>query len=186
MRTVVNTRCEEFRFRARFPEQFERELDEVEWFAQLGEPSPWDGDCQRIFGWDQWPGPENAQGEAFDGALQEMHDLTFAHSPVPEAELWLVFDRTLMKVKALARAALGVEGEGDSWDPPTACIWSAGYTAALIMCVLASGWSVPDDLVEIWNWYAAGHWPSSFAGYPGDEGIRSGEKLVFPRQLLVC
>lgn len=48
-------------------------------------------------------------------------------------------------------------------DAPTQCARDAGYTAALIGCVVACDWTVPEDLAELWNWYQAGHWPSGFA-----------------------
>jgi hypothetical protein len=65
-------------------------------------------------------------------------------------------------------------------------VWEAGFTAALVACVLACGWPLPDDLVEVWAWFEAGHWPSGFAGKPGDlPGDRYGGRLAFPRQLLV-
>jgi hypothetical protein len=71
----------------------------------------------------------------------------------------------------------------DAWHGPTLCVWQAAYAAGLIMCVLGSGWPVPEDLAEEWNWYLAGHWPAGLAGYPG--GGPSRNRLTFPRRLLV-
>jgi hypothetical protein len=65
------------------------------------------------------------------------------------------------------------------------CVWVAAYVAGLIGCVLASGWPVPDDLVELWNWFEAGHWPASFAAEPGDGRDTFEDESSFPRQLLV-
>jgi hypothetical protein len=48
----------------------------------------------------------------------------------------------------------------DAWHAPAQCVHAAGYVAALIACVLACGWPVPEDLAEMWNWFEAGHWPS--------------------------
>jgi hypothetical protein len=34
----------------------------------------------------------------------------------------------------------------DAWHAPAQCVHAAGYVAALIACVLACGWPVPEDL----------------------------------------
>src|SRR6266704_3395612 len=78
--------------------------------------------------------------------------------------------------------AVPFAGDQDAWHAPTQCVWDAAYWTALVACVLACGWAVPDDLVEVWNWYADGHWPSGFADEPGDG---PGWQLVYPRRLLV-
>ncbi|WP_433330803.1 hypothetical protein [Spirillospora sp. CA-294931] len=159
---------------ARTPDEFERALDGVAWFANLGRPSRWDAGCVRIHDWDDWPGPENPLGEAFAEAYQEIRD----HVD-PDQEL---FDRVHAAVMDRARTAVPFEPDQDSWHGPTLCVWEAAHVAALIVCVLARGWDVPDDLVEQWNWYEAGHWPSSFADDPAD--TPTGD-LTFPRRLLV-
>lgn len=185
VRTVANTRRDR-RITARSPDEFERELDEAAWFAHLGKPSPWDGNCVRIFAWDQWPGPENALGEASGYASQDLYDRIFAASPLAADDLQMLFDRGHATVMSRARPAVPFDPKEDAWRAPTQCVWQAAYTAGLIMCVLASGWPVPDDLVEEWNWYEAGHWPSGFARDPADRpGDRSGNQLTFPRRLLV-
>lgn len=85
-----------------------------------------------------------------------------------------------------ACGAVPFDPGGDAWNAPTQCVHAAGYVAALIACVLARGWPVLDDLVEMWNWFEAGHWPSGFAGKPGDRlAGRPGRQLAFPRRLLV-
>ncbi len=181
--TVANTR-RDHRFSARTAGEFERRLAGVLWFAHLGEPSPWAGGCARIFAWTQWPGPENALGEAFGQALQDIHDRIFAACPAA-GDLQAVFDR--VRASAMSHAGVAVRFDPDrDWHAPTQCVYVAGYVAVLIACVLACGWPVPDDLAEMWNWFEAGHWPSGFADEPGDRVAgRSGMQLVFPRRLLV-
>lgn len=182
VRTIANTRRDR-RVTAQSPEEFERELSEIAWFRHLGEPSRWDSGCVRIFAWDQWPGPENALGEAFALAQQEVHDRIFAASQLVADDLRMLFDRGQSAV--MDRVPFDPY-EGDSWHGPSACVWNAAYTAGLMMCVLANGWPVPDDLVEQWNWYEAGNWPTGFAADPTDgPDDRSGEHLIFPRRLLV-
>jgi hypothetical protein len=184
--TVANTRRGR-PLTARSPDEFERELGMVEWFAHLGEQSPWDGSCARIFAWDQWPGPEDPLVEAFSCASQERYDRAFAASPLPASDLQHLFDRGHSAVTSLARNAVPFDPEEDAWHGPTQCVWQAAYTGGLIMCVLGSGWAIPDDLVEEWNWYCAGHWPSGFASDDptARPDHRSGSQLSFPRWLLV-
>jgi hypothetical protein len=167
--TVANTR-QDHQIGARTADEFERVLAGVAWFAHLGEPSPWDGGCERISAWEQWPGPHDLLDETFHQSLQGIHDGIFAAcSPTAADGLQVLFDRVSAAVRNRAAAAVPLyDPEEDSWYAPTLCVWSAGYVGALIACVLACGWPVPEDLVEMWNWYEAGHWPSSFAGEPGD------------------
>jgi hypothetical protein len=182
--TVANTR-RDHRFGARTAGEFERGLAGVPWFAHLGEPSPWDGGCARISAWEQWPGPENALGEAFGQALQDVQDRIFATCPAAAGDLRVLFARVRASAMGHARGSVPFDPGRDAWHAPTQCVHDAGYVAALITCVLACGWLVPEDLAELWSWFEAGHWPSGFAGEPGDQlADRSGE-LVFPRRLLV-
>jgi len=170
---------------ARTPEEFERGLSQVEWFARLGMPSQWDSGCARISAWGHWPGPENAAVEAFALAQQDMKDRIFAGAPAA-AGLPALFDRVNTQVMAQARRCVPFDPGQDAWHAPTLCVWAAGFTAALVACVLACDWPVPDDLAEVWAWFEAGHWPSGFAAEPGDlPGDRYGKRLAFPRQLLV-
>jgi hypothetical protein len=183
--TVANTR-RDHRFGIWTADEFERGLAGVPWFARLGEPSAWDGGCVRISGWQQWPGPENTLGEAFGQALQEMHDQIFAACSAAAGDLRARFDRVRVSAVSCARTAVPFNPGADAWHAPTQCVHDAGYVAALIGCVLARGWTVPEDLVEMWNWFEAGHWPAGFAREPGDPPTaRFGGQLIFPRRLLV-
>ena len=187
VRTVASTR-RDHQIGAGTLGGFERGLAGVAWFAHLGEPSPWDGGCVRISAWEQWPGPENVLVVAFALMFQDLRDRIFAACPLPAAgDMRVLFDRVSTAVVSLAGAVVPLfDLAEDAWYAPTQCAWDAGYVAALIACVLACGWPVPEDLVEVWNWYKAGHWPSGFAGEPGDDrAVRGGERLVFPRRLLV-
>lgn len=157
VRTVANTR-RDHQIYARTVGEFERVLARVAWFAHLGEPSPWDGGCVRISAWEQWPGPENALGETFALSFQDIrHGIFAACSPTPADDLQVLFDRVCAAVRNRAAAAVPLyDPEHDAWHAPTQCAWDAGYVGALIACVLACGWPVPEDLVEVWNWYEAG------------------------------
>jgi hypothetical protein len=185
VRTVPNTR-RDHRIGVLTVGEFWRRLAGVSWFAHLGEPSPWDGGCVRIVGWEQWPGPQNALGEAFGQALQGLHDRIFAACPVAAGDLQALFDRVRASAMSHAQVRVPFDAGRDAWHAPTQCVYEAGYVAALIGCVLACRWPVPDDLAEMWNWFEAGHWPSGFADEPGGKlAGRPGKQLVFPRRLLV-
>ena len=190
MWTVANTRRDQ-RPGALAAGEFERRIASVPWFAHLGEPSRWDDGCVRISAWDQWPGPENALGEAFAEALADAQDRVFAAWPTgarstSAGDPRALFDRVRAAVLSRARLAVPFDPAQDAWHAPTQCVHDAGYVTALVACVLARGWPVPEDLAELWNWFAAGHWPAGFAGEPGDRPAdRSAERLAFPRRLLV-
>ena len=180
--TVANTRQDQ-PVAAAGPAEFEHRLRTVPWFANLGRPSQWDRGCVRIARWDQWPGPEHPPVAAAAQAAQAIRDAAFAAVGAPAAGgLRDTFDRVHALVLERARTAVPFDDDQDAWHAPTQCVWDAAYWTALVACVLACGWPVPDDLVEAWNWYAAGHWPSGFADEPGDG---PGRRLAYPRRLLV-
>jgi hypothetical protein len=180
--TAANTRQDQ-PFAAVGLAEFERRLRSVGWFGSLGTPSRWDGGCVRIVRWGQWPGPEHPPVEAAALAGQAIHDVVFAAvGPSAAGELHGTFDRVHALVWERARTAVPFDADQDAWHAPTQCVWDAAYWTALVACVLACGWAVPEDLVEVWNWYAAGHWPSGFADEPGDG---PGRQLAYPRRLLV-
>ncbi len=187
IRTVANAR-RDHRISALTLGEFERELTEVAWFAHVGEPSPWDDGCVRIFGWEQWPGPEDEQVLDLALAHQDICDRIFVSCPQAAADhLQVLFDRVCTAVVSRAGAAVPLfDPERDAWHGPTQCAWDAGYAAALITCVLACGWPVPEDLAEVWNWYQAGHWPSGFTEETDDDpaGMDAAD-LNVPRRLLV-
>lgn len=184
MRTSANTRRDR-QMTARSLDEFERALGEVAWFAHLGQLSPWDEGCTRIYAWDQWPGPENGPSEALALTTQDMYDRIFEASPIAADALQALFDRLGAIVTDRAQISVPFDPEEDAWDGPTLCVWVAAYVAGLIGCVLASGWPVPDDLVELWNWFEAGHWPASFAPEPGDGRAIFEDESSLPRRLLV-
>jgi hypothetical protein len=186
VRTVANTRSDR-RIGALTSDEFERELAEVAWFAHLGEPSRWDDGCVRIFGWEQWPAPEDELILQSALTLQDLRDRVFAAClPAAAEHLQVMFDRVYTAVVSRAGCAVPFDPEEDAWHGPTQCAWDAGYAAALVACVLACGWPVPEDLAEVWNWYQAGHWPSGFAAETagGAASVEAGNSDL-PRRLLV-
>jgi hypothetical protein len=54
----------------------------------------------------------------------------------------------------------------DAWYGPTACVWQAGYTAALVAGHVLFGCSLPDPIAEQWMWFREGHWPCGYAEDP--------------------
>jgi hypothetical protein len=184
VRTVANSRLSR-QITAHSLDEFERSLGKVAWFANLGQPSPWDEGCVRIYAWDQWPGPNKGVAEALAFMAQDFYDRIFAASPLGADALKALFDRMHEIVMDHAHTAVPFDPEQDCFHAPSQCVWHAAYDAGLIACVLASGWPVPDDLVEEWNWFEAGHWPASFAHEPGDNPYMNGDEVTFPRRLLV-
>jgi hypothetical protein len=87
----------------------------------------------RIFAWNQWPGPENALGEAFGLASGETHDRIFAASPLAADDSRLLFDRGHAAVTSRARTAVPYDPRKDAWHAPTQSVWQAAYVAGLVM-----------------------------------------------------
>ena len=114
-----------------------------------------------------------------------MYDRIFAASPVAPDALQGVFDRLGAIVRDRASTAVPFDPEADAWYGPTMCVLAAAYCAGLVGCVAASGWRVPDDLIELWTWFEAGHWPASFTAEPGDGRNIFEDETSFPRRLLV-
>jgi hypothetical protein len=187
VRTAACTRSDH-RVGALTLSQFERELARVAWFAHLGEPSRWDRGCTRLSRWDQWPGPENELVLELALTYQDLRDRIFASCPQSDADhLQALFNRVYTVVVNRAGKAVPLfDPDQDAWYAPTQCARDAGYVAALIACVVACGWPVPEDLAEVWNWYQAGHWPSGFATEAGKclADIEAGDR-VSPLRLLV-
>jgi hypothetical protein len=147
VRTTANTRRDRPMI-VQSPPEFERGLGEVAWFANLGQPSPWDEGCARFYAWDQWPGPENGPGEALALTSQDMRDRIFAASPRAADALQTLFDRIGVIVKDRARTTVPFDPEADAWHGPTQCVRDAAYVAGWLgACWRAAGWS----LMIWWN-----------------------------------
>lgn len=116
---------------------------------------------------------------------QDFHDRIFAASTLSADALQELFDRMYAIVMERARSAVPCKSGPDPWHGPTQCVADAAYLTGLIGCVLASGWPVPDDLAELWNWFASGHWPAGFTHEPGDRPAMNEDEVTFPRRLLV-
>jgi hypothetical protein len=166
---------------ARTLKEFEERLGSVAWFANIGRPSPWDHGCARMSLWEDWPGPENRLSDAFCRMHVVLRDRTVGTPADPD--LQALFARMRMLTLSYARTEVPYDPEEDCYHAPNQCVWDAAEVTAIIACALARDRPVPEDLVELWNWYEAGHWPSCFAREPGD-GPAHGA-LFFPRGLLV-
>lgn len=123
-------------------------------FENVGRPIA-DADNQRIFAWDDWPGPE------FEGSLtiaerqQQLHDELV---PSHEEEHW----RTALQAAVDHVATLiPYDPDEDSYHAPTAAAWYAAWTFALEVVHLSLGVTLPADLRSQIAWYERGHWPCS-------------------------
>ena len=144
---------------------FAAHLKDVRWFQRIGQASDWDAKSARLSSWDSWEGPE-VQGSAVLGEDQQR----WFDTAVEAARTYGLFDvdarfkAVYQEIVTAARALVPEYDEReDSYHPPTISVHGAAYTGALIACWLDLGWPVPDDLLELWCWYEAGHWPCGYA-----------------------
>ncbi|MCB9618965.1 MAG: PD40 domain-containing protein [Sandaracinus sp.] len=142
--------------------ELERRLTEIPWFANVARPSSWDETCERLGGWDDWPGIESSEviashddeRKSFDAIVRVVRTLA-----VPE-----VLERAEhARVQALAAMPTSMGDDDDVYAPTEVCRSQAAFVMATIAGFLELGWTVPADLEARWAWYAAGHWPCGYA-----------------------
>lgn len=146
----------------------------VPWMANLGKPHPRDVEVRRIRDFAESPGPERGLGDWFGRYPAVVRERIEADYPGHRDELSRAWDRVERSVIDAASANVPGAGEGGSWHGPTACVYQAGFTAALVGWPVLLGRPVPDPIKEEWSWLVAGHWPCDYAEEPpgfGDESF---------------
>jgi hypothetical protein len=145
---------------------FEALLAGLPWLRHLGKPHPCDPEVTRIHDWDEWHGPEGGYGDWFGRYPAMVRDQIEADYPDRGAELVATWDRIEESVLGLAGPSLPGFGEGDAWHGPTACVYDAAYSAALVGWHVLLGRPLPDPIADRWGWLADGHWPCDHAEPP--------------------
>jgi hypothetical protein len=141
---------------------FLAQLEEVEWFSNLGAPTPPDARVVRMLDWDDWPGPEEPAVEKLTYQQQELLDRIMAETNESE-ELGALWDRVYETVFQRASPRVPYDPDQDAWHAPTAAVWSANWTAGLVALCLRTGRELPPELREQWRWFIRGHWPAGYA-----------------------
>jgi hypothetical protein len=132
---------------------FQMFVGQVGWFTRLGQVE--DG-VASIPDWESWPGPEDRRVESIHTAQGEMHSRVVRDG---DQQLKVLWDHVVERVVESAKASVPFHAESDAWHAPTSAVYHAAWTAALIAVHLRGGIRVPQDLIEQWKWFRAGHWP---------------------------
>ena len=133
-------------------------------FDNLGKPSPDDDALVRIYDFDDWPGPESEETGSLDVEMQSFINTSTQALRVTSADLSgsrPLLDR--LREQAAAKLALRPGEEDDPYSPPTSCLAHFDVLLETIAAFLVLGWQVPEDLVELFLLYEAGHWPCGYS-----------------------
>ena len=151
-------------------DDFLAQLEAVPWFSNISRATLADARVERIFAWDEWPGPEEPAIAELSLRHQALYDAIMGEAGeqrVSLSELWNHIHAALFRA-ALPRVPY-VPNQ-DAWHGPKTAVWQAAWTAGLIGLCLRTGRPVPADLWEQWSWYTRGHWPSGYAPIRGQRG----------------
>jgi hypothetical protein len=151
-------------------EDFLAQLEAVPWFSNIGGTTPPDAGVERIFAWEDWPGPlEPAVDELFL-RHQMLFDAIMGDAGEQRAALSALWDGIHAAVFRAATPRVPFDPKQDAWHGPTTAVWQAAWTAGLVGLCLQTGRPIPQDLLHQWAWFARGHWPSGYAAVRGDYG----------------
>ena len=166
--------------------RFNHLLRTVPWFVNLGKPHAQDKEVVRIWSWAEWHGPEQGYGDWFGRypavvreALERIHS-----GRRPELDsAWQRIEKFVVDL-AIPNVP-SYRGDRDPWYGPTACVWQAGYIAALVGSHVLVADPLPEPIMAQWTWFVEGHWPCDYAEEPPgylDESlvnVPAGKLLVF-------
>lgn len=108
--------------------EFIAQLEQVPWFRNLGHPLPADADVERIFAWDDWPGPEEPAILELHTQQQDFHDEIMAEAGENRPALSELWDRIHAAVFRRAPSAIPFDSNRDAWYGPTTAVWHAAWT----------------------------------------------------------
>lgn len=142
---------------------FLAQLELVPWFCNLGHPIPADAGVERIFAWDEWPGPEEPAIGELHFLQQEIYDQIMAEAGEQRPAFTELWDRIHAAVFRRATSVVPFDPNRDAWYGPTTAVWHAAWTAGLVGLCLHTSRPIPPELQEQWSWFIRGHWPSGYA-----------------------
>ena len=156
----------------------------IRWFRNVGRAHPRDPEVVRLQDWADWHGPEKGFGDWFGryrAVVREHLEAAHAGRRAERDATWRQFDPL---VRDLAGPNVPADwADRDPWYGPTAAVWGAGYTAALVACHVLVGSPLPDPIADQWGWLADGHWPCDYAEEP--PGYRDESAVDVPAGRLV-
>ena len=134
----------------------------VPWLANLGGTIA-DKGVPRIFRWEDWPEPEDDAVLELSLRHQSLHDHLLEEAGERQAELLALWEQVQQATLAAAQHAILYNPQQDAWHAPTAAVWQAAWTAALVTLHHYTNRPLPADLADQWTWYLHGHWPCMYA-----------------------
>lgn len=135
-------------------------LDRVPWLVNLGADPAADADVICIRSFDAWLGPEDEGTALLNERLMGWKDALDAGAPDPA---WPArADRIGASVHTRASWNVAFDPAEDPWYGPNAAVASAAFVSTLLAQHLAHRRPIPDELFEVWGWYARGHWPAAY------------------------
>jgi hypothetical protein len=153
------------------------QIESLPWFRNIGKPTPGGPGAQRIYTWEDWPGPEEPSVFELAHRQQALYDEIMRAVGHHREQLLALWERIHAAVFRLAAAEVPYDPQQDAWHAPTAAVWQAAWTAGLVGLCLQSGRPIPPELQEQWRWFVRGHWPAGFASVRG--GDQLGPLLVY-------
>jgi hypothetical protein len=157
--------------------KFMHDLEAIPWFANLGAPIPPSCGVNRISQWEEWLGPESEGATELAMRHQALHDEIMA-GPEENRELlsklWIQIQDWVIE---LAGPKVPYDSKEDCYHAPTAAVWQAACTAALVGLCLRLQRPVPDEVSDQWKWFVQGHWPCAYAYADANE--QPGPLVVF-------
>jgi hypothetical protein len=151
---------------------FLRQLEEISWFAKIGEPLLATSPFKQIRSWEEWPGPEEFSVEQIGYRQQSLYDELMESGD--SAELTRLWEKIHSIVFRDAKHRVPYDEREDAWHGPTTAVWDAAWTAGLVGLHLFLQRPIPADLQQQWTWFAEGHWPCDWDG-----DIPEGSPIVF-------
>jgi hypothetical protein len=153
------------------------QLDAIPWFSKIGEPAPDDSGVERIYRWEEWPGPEEPSVLQLSIRQQALYDSIMGEAGGRRGDLSALWDRIHTAVFRATASAVPGDPQQDAWHAPTTAVWQAAWTAGLVGLCRQTGRPVPQDLQHQWAWFARGHWPCGYARQGADD--KPGRLLVY-------
>ncbi len=90
---------------------------------------------------------------------QELYDGLLASAGDKATKLKELWDEVLQEVLQTASESVPYDANQDTWHAPTAAVWFAAWTAALVVSHLFLSRPLPVDLLTQWRWFVEGRWP---------------------------
>lgn len=156
---------------------FLTQLESIPWFSNIGKPVDAASSVERIYDWNEWPGPNEASIIELSWRQQDLFDALMESAGSERARFSALWESIHGIVFRVAAPKVPYDPQQDAWHAPTMAVWQAAWTAGLVGLCYCAGRPVPEDLAEQWKWFVIGHWPSGYAAIGAERQL--GPLLVY-------